>query len=62
MVAAKKKIDEEVEVKKKQAKDFEVEMRKKASNVGNIVNKDVPVSLTEVCLMPARLVSKLNVA
>ncbi|TFK75690.1 seryl-tRNA synthetase [Pluteus cervinus] len=47
LVAAKKKIDEEVEVKKKQAKDFEVEMRKKASNVGNIVNKDVPVSLTE---------------
>jgi len=37
-----------VEAKKKEAKEFEIKMRTKASTVGNIVAKDVPASLTEV--------------
>ncbi|KAF9450043.1 serine-tRNA ligase [Macrolepiota fuliginosa MF-IS2] len=47
LVAEKKKIDAEVEAKKKEAKEFEVLMRSKAGTVGNIVGKSVPVSLTE---------------
>ncbi|KAF5350680.1 hypothetical protein D9756_008738 [Leucocoprinus leucothites] len=47
LVAEKKKIDAEVEAKKKEAKEFEVLMRLKASTVGNIVGKNVPVSQTE---------------
>ena len=48
LVAEKKEIDAQVEAKKKEAKDFEVMMRQKASRIGNIVGKNVPVSLTEV--------------
>ena len=55
LVAAKKEIDAQVEEKKKEAREFEIKMRQKASTVGNIVGKNVPVSLTEVnrpfCLM-----------
>lgn len=47
-MAEKKKIDAEVEAKKKEARDFEAVMRTKAGNVGNIVGKNVPVSQTEV--------------
>ncbi|KAF7762190.1 hypothetical protein Agabi119p4_8783 [Agaricus bisporus var. burnettii] len=47
LVAEKKKIDAEVEAKKKEAKDFETAMRMKAGNVGNIVGKNVPISQTE---------------
>ncbi|TFK29547.1 seryl-tRNA synthetase [Coprinopsis marcescibilis] len=47
LVAEKKAIDTEVEVKRKEAKEFEVKMRLKASNAGNIVGKNAPVSLTE---------------
>ena len=50
MVAAKKEIDAQVEAKKKEAKEFEIKMRAKACTVGNIVGKNVPVSLTEVIL------------
>jgi seryl-tRNA synthetase len=48
-VAQKREIDSQVEAQKKATKEFEVTMRQKASTVGNIVGKDVPVSLTEVC-------------
>ncbi|PPQ84928.1 hypothetical protein CVT26_008584, partial [Gymnopilus dilepis] len=47
LVATKKEIDAQVEAKKKEAKEFEALMRQKASTVGNIVGKNVPVSLTE---------------
>lgn len=48
LVAVKKEIDAQVEEKKKEAREFEIKMRQKASTVGNIVGKNVPVSLTEV--------------
>ncbi|KAF4612657.1 hypothetical protein D9613_011734 [Agrocybe pediades] len=47
LVAQKKEIDAQVEAKKKEAKEHEILMRQKASTVGNIVGKNVPVSLTE---------------
>ena len=47
LVAAKKEIDAQVEAKKKEAKEFEIRMRHKAGTIGNIVGKNVPVSLTE---------------
>ncbi|KAG2366448.1 serine-tRNA ligase [Suillus spraguei] len=47
LVAAKKELDAKVDAKRKETREFEVEMRKKASTVGNLVAKDVPVSLTE---------------
>ncbi|KAL0563285.1 Cytosolic seryl-tRNA synthetase, partial [Marasmius crinis-equi] len=47
LVAKKKDLDAQVEAKRKEAKDFEGEMRKKASTVGNIVGKNVPISQTE---------------
>ncbi|KAG2337506.1 serine-tRNA ligase [Suillus weaverae] len=54
-IAAKKKAKQpaddlvaaKVGAKQKETREFEVEMRKKASTVGNLVAKDVPVSLTE---------------
>jgi seryl-tRNA synthetase len=49
LLEQKKKIDAEVDAKRKEAKEFEVLMRAKASTVGNIVGKNVPVSQTEVC-------------
>ena len=55
LVAAKKEIDAQVENKKKEAKEFEIKMRQKASMVGNIVGKDAPVSLTEVSDLPHRI-------
>lgn len=53
LVVSKKEIDTQVEVKKKEAKDFEAKMRQKAGTVGNIVGKQVPVSLTEVRIVEA---------
>lgn len=47
LVADKKELDAKVDAKRKETREFEVEMRKKASTVGNLVAKDVPVSLTE---------------
>ncbi|KAH8097083.1 serine-tRNA ligase [Cristinia sonorae] len=47
LVAKKKELDAKVIVKKQESKDFEQKLRARASNVGNIVGKDVPVSLTE---------------
>ena len=55
LVAVKKEIDAQVENKKKEAKEFEIKMRQKASTVGNIVGKDAPVSLTEVSDLPCRI-------
>ncbi|KAI0686328.1 serine-tRNA ligase [Cytidiella melzeri] len=47
LVAKKKELDEQVLAKRAETKEFEQAMRQKASTVGNIVGKDVPVSLTE---------------
>jgi len=47
LVAKKKELDEQVIAKRAEAKEHEQQMRQKASAVGNIVGKDVPVSLTE---------------
>ncbi|KAF9530547.1 seryl-tRNA synthetase [Crepidotus variabilis] len=47
LVASKKEIDTQVEIRKKDAKEFEIKMRQKAGTIGNIVGKAVPVSLTE---------------
>jgi seryl-tRNA synthetase len=47
LVAQKKALDAQVEAKRKETRDYELLMRQKASNVGNLVAKDVPVSLTE---------------
>ena len=49
LVAKKKDLDALREQKIKEAKDFETAMRSKASTIGNIVGKAVPVSMTEVC-------------
>ncbi len=49
LVAKKKDIDAQVVAKRNEAKDLEAKMRQRASTVGNIVAKGVPVSLTEVC-------------
>jgi seryl-tRNA synthetase len=44
-----------VDAKRKEARDAELAMRQKASTIGNIVNKSVPVSQTEVCqVIPAQ--------
>ncbi len=48
LVAKKKELDDLVIAKRAEAKEFEAKMRQKASTVGNIVGKDVPISLTEV--------------
>ncbi|KAI9460692.1 serine-tRNA ligase [Boletus coccyginus] len=47
LVAQKKALDAQVEAKRKETRECELLMRQKASNVGNLVAKDVPVSLTE---------------
>ena len=49
LLAEKRAIDAQVDAKRKDARDAELAMRQKASTVGNIVNKGVPVSQTEVC-------------
>jgi seryl-tRNA synthetase len=48
-VASKKELDEEQAKLKQISKEAEEVMRAKAGTVGNIVAKDVPISLTEVC-------------
>lgn len=62
LVAQKKLLDAEVEAKRKETREYELLMRQKASNVGNIVAKDVPVSLTEVCVSPYSVVYVLMCA
>lgn len=47
LVARKKELDGLVVAKKAETKEFEIKMRQKASAVGNIVGKTVPVSQTE---------------
>ncbi|KAF5348073.1 hypothetical protein D9758_010043 [Tetrapyrgos nigripes] len=47
LVAKKKELDAQVEAQRKATKEFETKMRAKASTVGNIVGKNVPVSNTE---------------
>ncbi|KAK0498985.1 hypothetical protein EDD18DRAFT_1154782 [Armillaria luteobubalina] len=47
LVARKKELDGLVVAKKAETKEFELKMRQKASTVGNIVGKTVPVSQTE---------------
>ncbi|KAF7343457.1 Serine-tRNA ligase [Mycena venus] len=47
LIAAKKELDAKVDAIRKEAKELETKMRQKASLVGNIVGKDVPVSQTE---------------
>lgn len=60
LVAQKKLLDAEVEAKRKETRDYELVMRQKASNVGNLVAKDVPVSLTEVRVSPCSVVHYFN--
>ena len=48
-MAQKKQLDDEQAKLKIKSKEAEDVMRAKASTVGNLVGKDVPVSLTEVC-------------
>lgn len=47
LVAKKKQLDEQVAAKRAESKEHEAKMRQRAATVGNIVGKDVPVSLTE---------------
>ncbi|KZT08176.1 serine-tRNA ligase [Laetiporus sulphureus 93-53] len=47
LVNKKKELDAQVVAKRVQSKEFEQKMRQKASTVGNIVGKDVPVSMNE---------------
>ena len=61
LVAKKKDIETRVTEKRTEAKDLEAKMRQRASTVGNIVGKDVPVSMTEVRLLhPTVLVVALT--
>jgi seryl-tRNA synthetase len=55
LLAEKRSIDAQVDAKRKEARDAELAMRQKASTIGNIVNKGVPVSQTEVILISAHL-------
>ena len=48
LLAEKKAIDAQVDAKRKEAREAELAMRQKAGTIGNIVNKGVPVSQTEV--------------
>ncbi|KAG6335169.1 hypothetical protein ID866_3913 [Astraeus odoratus] len=47
LVAQKKALDAQVDAKRKETREYEMLMRQRASMVGNLVAKDVPVSLTE---------------
>ncbi|KAI0267427.1 serine-tRNA ligase [Gloeopeniophorella convolvens] len=47
LFAEKRTIDAQVDAKRKEAREAEAAMRQKASTIGNIVNKDVPISQTE---------------
>ena len=61
LVAEKLKLSNQAEALKKETKEFELRMRAKASGVGNIVGKDVPVSMTEVCrLCPGPVLRSLS--
>lgn len=48
LVASKKELDEEQAKLKIASKEAEDRMRAKAGTIGNLVAKDVPVSMTEV--------------
>ena len=48
LLAEKKGIDARIDAKRKETRDAEIALRQKAGTIGNIVNKDVPVSQTEV--------------
>ncbi|VDB83201.1 unnamed protein product [Peniophora sp. CBMAI 1063] len=47
LVAQKKELDAKAAAKRQEAKDFEITMRKRASTVGNLIAKGVPVSMDE---------------
>jgi hypothetical protein len=47
-VAEKARIQAQVDALKKETREHELRMRAKAAGVGNIVGKDVPVSMSEV--------------
>ncbi|KAI0795762.1 serine-tRNA ligase [Abortiporus biennis] len=47
LVAKKKEIDAQVIAKRNESKELEAKMRTKASTVGNLVGKNVPVSMDE---------------
>lgn len=47
LMAKKKDFDAQIDANRKKTKEFEATMRAKASGVGNIVGKNVPVSQTE---------------
>ncbi|KAL6309423.1 serine-tRNA ligase [Sparassis latifolia] len=47
LVAQKKELDAQVVAKRAESKVFEQKMRQKASTIGNIVGKGVPVSMSE---------------
>jgi seryl-tRNA synthetase len=47
LLAEKKGIDAQIDAKRKETRDAETALRQKAGTIGNIVNKDVPVSKTE---------------
>jgi seryl-tRNA synthetase len=48
LLAEKKAIDAQIDAKRKETREAEQAMRQKAGTIGNIVNKGVPVSQTEV--------------
>ena len=48
LIKEKAALDAKRDAKMKEAKEQEVAMRAKASTIGNIVGKGVPVSMTEV--------------
>lgn len=48
LMTTKKEFDAQIDANRKKTKEFEITMRAKASGVGNIVGKNVPVSQTEV--------------
>ncbi|TFY74362.1 hypothetical protein EWM64_g9650, partial [Hericium alpestre] len=47
LVAQKKALDAQVEAKRKETREYEIQMRQKASTIGNVVGKAVPISQTE---------------
>jgi seryl-tRNA synthetase len=52
LLVEKKAIDAQIDAKRKEAREAEQAMRQKAGTIGNIVNKGVPVSQTEVRYLP----------
>jgi seryl-tRNA synthetase len=47
LLAEKKGVDAQIDAKRKETRDSETALRQKAGTIGNLVNKDVPVSKTE---------------